>query len=540
MRVSFFGSMKIPALRLVAYDIPKRQATVLDGKSRGLMGGDVLYVDPAGTWALVASQNDVFTYPSVKRVDLLTGEAKVVEKARTDVWDWYADKNGVVRGGLAYNDRRWTLWYREKAGEPLRATKGKFNTDDSAVDSFTFGRKGDGNGIIVTNQKNDRFGAYRYNFNTGQIGETIFEHPDADISAVVLASNGDDVRGVRFEDDRWRTHWIDPEMKALQARLDKAVPNAVNQIVSMSDDNVRALILSSAANDPETYYVLDRKAKTMGPVLEPYDRIDPALLTPVQWTSYAARDGMKIRAYLTLPRGREEKGLPLIVMPHGGPFARDSWTYDPFVQFLANRGYAVLQPQFRGSTGFGRSLVESGYGQYGRKMQDDLDDGVDWLVRSGKVDPKRVCIFGASYGGYAALWGAIRNPDRYRCAISMAGVTDLRSQVQFDRKSFSATRYFKEWRRKVAGDDKTDLRMVSPLNFAANMKVPVLIAHGEADDTVDVKQGRAMVNALTKAKANVTSAFYKKSGHGFSDSGEMEDFLHKVDAFLQQYNPAGP
>ena len=144
-------------------------------------------------------------------------------------------------------------------------------------------------------------------------------------------------------------------------------------------------------------------------------------------------------------------------MPHGGPFARDDWEYDPLVQFLADRGYAVLQPQFRGSTGYGKAFVESGYGQWGRKMQDDLDDGVDWLVRSGKVDPKRVCIFGASYGGYAALWEVIRNPEKYRCAVSYAGVSDLSAQLRDNRKSFSATRYFRKWRTKVAGEGNIDL-----------------------------------------------------------------------------------
>lgn len=170
-------------------------------------------------------------------------------------------------------------------------------------------------------------------------------------------------------------------------------------------------------------------------------------------------------------------------------------------------------------------------------MQDDLDDGVQWLVRSGKVDPKRVCIAGASYGGYAALWGAIRNPDRYRCAISFAGVSDLAAQLRDNRKSFSATRYFREWRTIVAGEGKVDLRAVSPVAFAARLRVPVLIAHGEADTVVSAKQSRAMVAALQKSKADVTSVFYK-SGHEFGSSAELEDFLNRLEAFLAKNNPA--
>ena len=153
--------------------------------------------------------------------------------------------------------------------------------------------------------------------------------------------------------------------------------------------------------------------------------------------SYAARDGLKLQGYLTLPREREPKALPLVLMPHGGPFERDHWEYDTVVQFLANRGYAVFQPELRGSTGYGKDFVEKGYGEWAsRKMQDDLDDGLDWLARSGQIDPKRVCIVGGSYGGYAAMWGAIRNPSRYRCAVSIAGsVSALPALLQHDKQA---------------------------------------------------------------------------------------------------------
>lgn len=532
---NLFG-LPIPAFRLVAYDLPTRRVTALDTKSRGLLAGDVLYVEPEGRWALVASQDDMQSYPSVKRVDLVSGESALVEKARPHLWDWYADSKGVLRGGIAYADRRWTLWYRDDPGQPLRAIKGKYKKADSAIDRVIFGRKKD-SGAVITNEITGRFAAYKYDFETGAVGDPIYEHAEVDISEVLLEPETGKIRGVRYEDDRWRTHWIDPELKELQAKLDRALPNSVNEIVSLSKDANRALILSEKASDPPTYFLLDRQAAKMHPVIDPYERIEPEGLAPVQPEKYLARDGLTIPAYVTLPRGRDSKALPLIVLPHGGPFQRDTWGYDPLVQFLANRGYAVLQPQFRGSTGYGKDFVESGYGQWGRKMQDDLDDGVDWLVRSGKVDPKRVCIIGASYGGYAALWGAIRNPDRYRCAVSLAGVSDLRAQLRDNRKSFSATRYFREWRTIVAGEGKVDLRAVSPIHFAQQMKVPVLIAHGVDDSVVSVKQSRAMVAALEKAKANVTSVYYK-TGHDWTRSEDFEDYLKRLEAFLSKNNPA--
>jgi dipeptidyl aminopeptidase/acylaminoacyl peptidase len=282
----------------------------------------------------------------------------------------------------------------------------------------------------------------------------------------------------------------------------------------------------------------DRKAGRMDPIAQPFTRLANVALAPVSAVHYAARDGLSLPAYLTMPLHRGDKALPLVIMPHGGPFARDDWEYDPFVQFLANRGYVVLQPQFRGSTGYGKAFVEKGYGQWGRKMQDDVDDGVDWLVKSGKVDPRRVCIMGASYGGYAALWGAIRNPEKYRCAISFAGVTDIDAILRYDRRSFSAPRYFKRWQTKIAGEDKIDLDTVSPLAQAARLTIPVLIAQGEKDTTVPPRQAHQMVAALTRAHANLESVFYKEEAHGFSKPENMADFLRRMDAFLHKHNPS--
>jgi dienelactone hydrolase len=529
-------NVEVPVFRLVSVDVVTGQSLALDTKSRGILAGDVLYVDPQGAWALVSSQDTIDSFPSVKRVDLATGVASVVEKPRDNVWDWYADSHGVVRGGLAYTDSRWKLWYREKAGEPLRALKGKIGKADSTVDRFIFSRK-DGTGAIVTDAKTGRFGLYKYDFDTDSIGAPIYENPVVDIADVVSDPDTGDIQGVTYQDDRRRTHWLDPMLAKVQAQLDTAMPDAVNDIVSLTTDQGRALVLCESSSSPPVYFLLDRKAGQMHPVIDNFARIDSAALAPVVAVNYRARDGLNIPAYLTLPLGKA-KALPLVVLPHGGPFERDDWSYDPLVQFIASQGYAVLQPEYRGSTGYGKSFVENGYGQWGHKMQDDLDDGVDWLARSGKVDPKRVCIMGGSYGGYAALWGAIRNPERYRCAISFAGVSDLRAQIRDNRKSFSATRYFKAWRTRIAGEGKVDLSTVSPITYAAELKVPVLIAHGEQDTTVAPAQSHAMVNALTKAHANVTSVFYKDGDHSWGNAVNFEDLLKRVKAFLAANNPA--
>jgi dipeptidyl aminopeptidase/acylaminoacyl peptidase len=390
----------------------------------------------------------------------------------------------------------------------------------------------------MTNERTGRFALYKYDTKTGAIGETIFEHPEVDVDDVLYNRATGRISAIEYEDDRPRVKWLDTDLDRLQARIDQALPQSVNFPTDWSDDNKRALVWSSGGSDPGRYFLLDRATSKMSPVVDPYPRIDPALLAEVKTVRYRTRDGLDLHAYLTLPRGREPKGLPLIMMPHGGPFDRDHWEYDPIVQFLANRGYAVLQPQFRGSTGFGKDFVAKGYGEWGHKMQDDLDDGIDWLARSGQIDPKRVCIVGGSYGGYAAIWGAIRNPDRYRCAASMAGVADLPSLLRHDKQLFSATRYYKEWRTHVGGEGNVDLHAVSPLTFATQLKVPLLIGHGEEDQRVPPKQRHMRVDALNKAGASVSSVFYKESGHGFDNAADFEDWLKRLEQFLDKYNPA--
>lgn len=526
----------IPYLRLIAIDVSTGNSRVVDNKSNGFYAGDVLYTDPTGTWALVAGQDDAFSYPSVKRVDLATGVSTIIEKARDGVWNWYADENGVVRAGVSYDDRKWTVWYRDNATEPLRKIKGKFDKgNDGTVDKFIFSGS---NSWILTNERTGRFAVYKYDVSTGAIGAPIFEHPEVDVDDVLVDPGSFEIAAVQYEDDRRRLFWLDRDMGALQAKLDHALPDAENVAIDWSADRNRVLVWSDSGSDPGRYFLLDRATSKMHAVVDPYPRIDPAAMSPVKPIRFTTRDGLQLRGYLTLPRGREARNLPLVLMPHGGPFDRDHWEYDALVQFLANRGYAVLQPEFRGSTGFGKDLVEKGYGQRGLRMQDDLDDSVDWIARTGQIDPKRVCVVGLSYGGYAAMWGAVRNPERYRCAASMAGASDLPALYNYDRNLFSATRYYREWRTQVVAQTEPQLRSVSPINFTTKLKVPLLIAHGEEDERIPPQQSHAMVDALTKAGANVTSVFYEHSGHGFDSSADLEDWLKRLEAFLAKYNPA--
>jgi dipeptidyl aminopeptidase/acylaminoacyl peptidase len=538
---TFFG-IQLGVSHITLVDLQTQARRELDPEGKSPFAGQVLYTDPKGEWLLLAVQKSASGTPWVKRIDLATGAVTVVEKARPDVWNWFVDSNGVVRAGIAYDDDRWTMWYRDRTDAPLAKLRSpNFKGVAGTVDAVYF-FPGEDAGAIVTNAKSDRFAAYRFDFRTGEIGDVIYENPRVDVSGILAHPVTRRISGVSYEDERPHVAWIEPAMQVVQQRLDKALPGTDITIIDRSADGNRLLVWSGTASDPGTYFLFDLASRRLEAIVRPQETISSLGLAPVTPIRYAARDGLSIPGYLTLPRGLPGTKLPLIVMPHGGPFVRDSWRFDPFVQFLATRGYAVLQPNFRGSTGYGKNFVEQGYGQWGRKMQDDVDDGVDWLVKQGTVDPARICIMGASYGGYVALWGAIRNPDKYRCAISLSGVTDLPGMLKYDRRTFNAPRYFRQWEQKVRGEKDTDLKALSPLAQAARMTVPVFIAHGARDTNVPAEQAQKMVKALKARKdesSEVVSAFYQFEGHGLDDPANLADFLKRLETFLQKHNPAG-
>jgi acetyl esterase/lipase len=530
-----YYSLPFPARRVISYDLVTRQMRTL-GTNRGLHD-EVIFVDPDGRYVLLSGQTRLERSPTVQRIDLATGAATVVQPPHSGIWSWFADSGGVVRAGIDYGERRTRIFYRATPGAPLRLIEDHRRTrDDSIVDLVRFAGSGE-RGIILTNGETGRFALYHYDFATGVRGEAIFEHPEVDLSSAIIGPDGE-VDGLVYEDDRPRIRWLAPELAEIQRNIDRAFPGKTNTVLNRSRDGNRMLVFSSAADDPGTYYVYDRTARRMETFASPFEGLHEIPFAPVRAVSYQSRDGRRINGYLTLPPGRPDRGLPLVLLAHGGPFIRDSWVFDQEVQFLASRGYAVLQPNYRGSTGYGREFVELGYGQYGGGMIDDIEDGVDWLVGQRTAAAGRVCIMGGSYGGYAALWSAIRAPQRYRCAISMAAPSDLKSMRRYSTRGFVPQRYVRAIREMLQGEERIDLDTISPLRHADRLTVPVLIGHGENDITVPVEQSRRLVAALTRRRANFESVFYPKAGHGFTTAEERADWLRRVEAFLARHNPS--
>jgi dipeptidyl aminopeptidase/acylaminoacyl peptidase len=532
--------VQIPVTRLYVQDLDTRKLSPVGGQRvGGLFGGQIIFVAGDGSYVLLAAQPTIWESPAALRVDLDTMKSRQVVASHPGVWTWYADATGTVRAGLGSDARSWWLYYREQEGKGFRRiAKIKRAEDETLLNLETLlPVAGSDKGYAIANKATGRYGVYNYDFRTDTIGEPLFEHKEVDIDGVGYSERTGAVDSVFYADDRDRIHWLDAEMAAVQKRLDKALPATVNKVVSRDAADNRMVVWSTGGSEPGVYYLYDRAKRALSEIARPHDKLDGKALAPVESVRYAARDGLSIPAYLTRPPGAGDKGLPLVVMPHGGPFMRDKWAYDAWVQFLANRGYVVLQPNFRGSTGYGKAFVEAANGQFGRKMQDDLDDGVKWLAGRGLVDPKRVCIMGASYGGYAAMWAAARNPDIYRCAISFAGISEIRPMLRFDGSGWIARRYYRDWRDRIRGDEGFDLDSVSPLSRAAAIRVPLLIAHGEKDGTVPPAQSKKLHDAMRRAKIDHEFVLYPEAGHGFGKDADSVDFLKRAEAFLAKHNP---
>lgn len=535
--------IEVPVNVLLAHDLTSGQTIHLGRKAQGLVGDDVLYVDPNGDYLLLALAKSIFERPGVYRVGIADNSLTEIVKPQSSIGSWLADDKGIVRMGLAYSSRNTKIFYRRSNDEKFALISKIRESDDdetraeSLIDVSHI-VSGKDEGYVLSNKETGRFALYRFNYLTREIGEKIFGHEENDVTGFDLSDDGTTIESARFTDDRDRIVWFDPTYKKHQRLLDKALPGQEAWIQSRSRDGSKMTVYSTSPTDPGSYYIFEPSAGKLHRFAGINDRINPAKLAVTKYVRYTARDGLSIPAYLTLPVGRNAKGLPLVIMPHGGPYGiRDTLDYNSEVQFLANRGYAVIQPNFRGSDSYGEEYYKRGEGQIGRAMQDDLDDAMDWLVKDGIVDPSRVCIVGASYGGYAALWGVIRNPERYRCAASFAGVTDFESQLKYSLKTLQ-TRYRREWQTTVQGDQKFDLDTVSPAKNADRLTRPILLTHGDQDSRVPFSQYKTMLSALKKAGKSAETHIYVDEGHGFDDNANEKDWLDRLEAFLTKHNPA--
>ncbi|MBH5322172.1 alpha/beta hydrolase family protein [Aurantiacibacter sediminis] len=532
--------------RLFYFDIERQVLNPLVSDRMAFVGDNIIHLDPAGNYLLTSFGTSWDEPPSVWRFDLTTDtppEPVRVEQRQRRVSSWVADEAGNVRIGVGFHRRgRVQMHYRDGLdGEWERVAQARVDDEESGLDLWDFmGLRSDSDTgySIGIPAGGERAALMEFDFSTGQPGDIVFASPDEDVASVIFDEQNNPI-AVSYQGDEARREWLDPAIRDMRDQLLTRLTGPRVSILDIAADRSRMLVVEHGPAYPGALYVYTPAEDRLQHFAEFRPQIDRRSLAEPQAIRYDARDGTPIHGYLTLPVGREARGLPLIVMPHGGPYGvRDTDNYDDRVQMLANRGYAVVQPNFRGSGGYGTSFMDLGWGQIGRRMQDDLDDAVAHLVAEGIADPQRVCLVGSSYGGFAAVWGVIRNPEIYRCAASWAGVMHFERQLNHDR-DYLFGQNARRWRERVDGDQTDfDLDDVSPAVQVERLTRPVLLAHGQRDNTVPFSQYQLMVGRAERADVLLETLALEGSGHNFFSRADEETYHRTLLDFLAEHNPA--
>ena len=484
----------------------------------------------------------------VYRVNTKSGEMKLLstEQPSSKIFGWTVDRNGVPRLAVSHDQGITTLWYREGGGRAwMKLDEGDFSKPTIEALAFDFDNR---TLYVGFPEQGDKFAVYRYDFEKRQPGERLARHldvdmglADIDMDALLFNRAKRKLVGFAFDADKRGVVWLDEDIARLQQMVDRALGTTVN-VLRVADANPkRALITAYSDVRPAEYYVIDAEKLSITKFASSRPWIKSEEMSQRKFVRYKASDGKEIPAYLTIPKQSSGKALPLVVDIHDGPWRRkQSWDFNSNAQFFASRGYAVLQPDFRGTFGYGWRHFESSLKQWGLAMQDDITDGVEWLVREGVADKNRICLFGGGYGGYATLWGLMKTPELYRCGVAFSAVTDIQLYFNITWSSLYWSPY--DWldygAKVLIGDpdvDRDKFRSVSPLYQAARLKAPILLAFGGVDHRVPLEHGTAFREALDRSGKKYEWVVYSHEGHGFNEDKNRFDFYRRVEAFLKQH-----
>jgi len=496
---------------------------------------NILEADP--NYVLAQSNEKRKAYPDVYRLNIRTGRKTKVIMNPGYVRGWLADHEGVVRVGFsdtgepeklltrimyrADEDADWVALAEFGWGEESWAPVG-FTADNKKL-------------YVLSNIGRDTQALYLYDPETREFGEMIFGHDEVDVGGPILARKSKALIAVAYTTDKPQWHFVDQGWGRIMAGVNQAVPDRINAPVSMGGDDDKVVIASYSDRAPSSYFILDRTGKKLEFFSDSRPWVDPEKMAEVRPVTYEARDGETIHGYLTIPPGREVKDLPLIIHPHGGPYGvRDDWGFNPETQFLANRGYAVLQMNYRGSGGYGKRFIDIAYGKWGLEMQNDVTDALAWAVKEGIADPERVCIYGASYGGYATMAGITMTPELYRCAVNYVGVVDLEMLYEWD----SQVDALEAWFKAAVGDPSKDgerMRRTSPINLVENITAPLFVVHGRRDPRVEIRQAEELIDALEEHDKVFEVMIKDDEGHGFAKESNRLELYTAMDAFFKKY-----
>jgi dipeptidyl aminopeptidase/acylaminoacyl peptidase len=518
------------------YDTALRQtdAVILDWNKK--LDGKVLmervYVPQGGQAAIESRLARKKSGLGVDLVDTRDLKSSTVEQPREEASDYMTDGRGNVRimrvdqyqgSGLT---GRVKYYYRVPNSHDWKTLVDYVDEEDQII---PLAIDADINAAYVLKKKDGRRALYTIKLDGSLAENLVAENPHVDIDNVVRVGDGQRVIGYTYADEARHAVYFDPEFKALANSLSKVLPNLpIVDFVDSSSDGRKLLIYAESDNDAGRFYLFDRDAKTLNEAMLEHPQLAGRTLAKVKPVTISAPDGAQIPAYLTLPPGKEARNLPAVVLPHGGPSSRDEWGFDFLSQFLAARGYAVIQPEYRGSAGYGDQwLNENGFKNW-RTSMGDIAASTKWLAAQGIADPKRMAIFGWSYGGYAALMEAETDPQLYKAVIAVAPVTDL-GMLKDDAKGYSSARVVEDF----IGDGP-HIEEGSPLRHVDRIQAPVLLVHGDLDANVAFRHSEKMADALRSAGKQVEFLQYKGLDHQLRDSTVRAEMLTHMAELLDR------
>lgn len=469
--------------------------------------------------------------PGVYKLNVYTGDLTEVEAPMKGMTNWAVDYDKIVRLGWGEREDEPVLIARTSATSEWIEIQNNDIFEDGEFQLLGFGF--DASSLFFRSSLNTgRAAIYEFDFLTGMITRKVFDDPVYDVDGLVLSISKKQISAGKLTADFPELVPLNPDFEKWQGKISQALGGLRFQIMDSTPDEQFFIIRSFSEKDPGSLYLLDGVNNELSPIWEVLPSLFPENMNEVRKVTYFARDGLGIEAYLTIPKGSEGKNLPTVIILHGGPWVRDSMIFNAQTQFLANRGFAVFQPNFRGSSGYGKTFLELGYGEWGGKMQLDIQDGLAWLVRNGIANPDKVCLLGASYGGYAALMALAQFPDDYECAIALAPVTDLNLLLKELRGNSSEKFITKAIKNKM---DKRDLMRLSPYKVAKDISDPILLLHGTLDRIIPFEHSDKMAKALEKANKDVRLIPLQNSGHDLFHEKTRLKYFREIEKFLKKH-----
>ena len=466
------------------------------------------------------------------RLNALTGEMTQLAENPGNIVGWMTDHNGKLRLATTSDGVNQTILYRETEQEQFKPILTTSFKEAMSPYLFTFD-----NTMLISgsNLGRDKTALVIFDPKVGKEKEVLFETQEADIDGVNYSRKDKKLLSVTWTTDLEKEHFFDAEAESMKKKLQEKLPGYQVAIGSESKAEDKFMIRTRSDKSRGAYYLYEKSSEKLTKLADLTPWLKENDLCDMKPISYKSRDGLTIQGYLTLPKGYQAKNLPVVINPHGGPWARDYWGFNPEVQFLANNGYAVLQMNFRGSTGFGKAFWEASFKQWGRTMQDDISDGVKWLTDQGIADPKRVAIYGGSYGGYATLAGLTLTPDLYAVGIDYVGVANMFTFIK------TIPPYWKpmlDMFYEMVGNPKSDslmLAQVSPVFLVDKIKAPIFVAQGANDPRVNKNESDQIVKALKARNIEVEYMVKDNEGHGFHNEENRFDFYRSMLAFLDKH-----